>query len=289
MHPHLFALPWGGFANAYGTLILLGGAATLQFLRWDTRNRGIAPGRRTSFIVDFYLVLAVGAFVGGRLVHILTVPGVYASDPGKLLSMSDSGFVFFGSLLGIAAGWAWVARRYRVAVGTVWDMGLTWMGLAHAFGRLGCFMAGCCWGGPHTGGGGVRFGADAVVVRTGGAQLVGRGDALTTLPLHPTQLYEATGLVLIWLVLWAHRVSKGPEAPWRMASRYAFAYGCLRAGVEVFRGDTSRGYVFELTAAPLTRALSLPPGHLVALSISQAIALALVGIGLAGLLLTRKR
>lgn len=288
MHPHLFTLPWGTPINAYGTLIMLGGLTCLPLTAWDARNRGIAEGRRLSFIVDLWLVIAVGAFLGGRLLHVLTVPGTYAADPMKLVTLDSTGFVFFGSLLAVAVGWVWLARRYRTDVGTLWDMGLTWMPLGHALGRLGCLMAGCCWGGVHTGGGGVRFGPDSLAVLTGGAPIVGRGDSLTTLPLHPTQLYEAIGLLVLLAMTWGIRIRVGVERPWRMASRYALGYGLLRASVEVFRGDLSRGFLVEWSSPTLAGLLSLPPDHPLALSISQVTALVMVALGAWGLWKTRQ-
>lgn len=288
MHPHLFTLPWGTEVNAYGTLIMLGGLLSLPLTAWDARSRGIAPGRRLSFIVDLWLVIVVGAFLGGRVLHVLTVPGVYADDPSKLITIDGTGFVFFGSLLAIALGWIWVARRYETRVGTIWDVGLTWAPLAHASGRMGCLLAGCCWGGVHTGGGGMRFGADALVVRAAGAPVVGRGASITTLPLHPTQLYEAAGLLVLLAISWAVRRRVGVERPWRMASRYAVGYGLLRAAVEIFRGDLSRGFVTRVTAPTLARALSLPPEHPLLLSISQLTALVMVAVGAWGLWRTRQ-
>ena len=77
MHPVLFQLPWGP-ANAYGTLILVGGLVCMPLIAWDARQRGIATGRLASFIVDVYLVLVFGAVIGGRLLHVLTLPGPYA-------------------------------------------------------------------------------------------------------------------------------------------------------------------------------------------------------------------
>jgi phosphatidylglycerol:prolipoprotein diacylglycerol transferase len=283
MHPHLFDA-WGFSANAYGTLILLGGTLSLFGVRWDARGRGIAHGRLASFIVDFYLVLIVGAFVGGRILHVLTVPGVYAEDPGKLLAIDSTGFVFFGSLLAVVGGWVWLSRRYGVAFGELTDLGLTWMGLGHAFGRLGCFMAGCCWGGPTDGPTGVRFPEDSVVHLVEPALRVGTH----TVSLHPTQLYEAAGLLVLLAILLAFRVRRGIEARWRQASRYALGYGLLRLFVEMFRGDASRGFVLEGRWPALAEALALPPDQPLVLSISQALALAIAAAGVYGLRLTRQ-
>lgn len=288
MHPHLFTLPWGTEVNAYGTLIMLGGLGCIPLTAWDAAQRGIPKARLLSFLVDLWLVIAVGAFFGGRLLHVVTVPGVYADDPTKLVALDSTGFVFFGSLLAVAVGWIWVARRYGLRVGSVWDMGLTWMPLGHAAGRVGCLLAGCCWGGVHTGGGGLRFGPDSLVVLTGGAPVVGGGDTLTTLPLHPTQLYEAFGLLALLAMTWGIRVRRGVEPPWRMASRYAVGYGVLRAVIEVFRGDDSRGFLFEFTAPLISGALSLPPEHPLLLSISQVTALGMVALGAWGLRKTRQ-
>ena len=282
MHPQLFEI--GGFsANAYGTLILAGGFISLWGVRWDARNRGIAKGQLTSFVVDFYLVLIVGAFVGGRILHVLTVPGVYAADPGKLLSIDSTGFVFFGSLLAVLAGWVWLSRRYAIAFAELADLGLTWMGLGHAFGRLGCFMAGCCWGGATDGPTGVRFPDKAMVWLVEPSLREGAH----TVSLHPTQLYESIGLLVVFAVLIAFRLRRGIEPHWRQASRYALGYGVLRFVTELFRGDASRGFVFELRSPALADVLAVPPDQPLVLSISQALALAIAALGLYGLRASR--
>jgi phosphatidylglycerol---prolipoprotein diacylglyceryl transferase len=282
MHPHLFDI--GGFsANAYGTLILTGGFFSLLGVRWDAHRRGLAEGRRTSFIVDFYLVLIVGAFVGGRILHVLTVPGVYARDPTKLISIDTTGFVFFGSLLAVIAGWVWLSRRYEIAFAELTDLGLTWMGLGHAFGRLGCFMAGCCWGGATDGPTGVHFPEDSIVWQVEPALREGAH----TVALHPTQLYESIGLLVLFVVLLAFRVRRGIEPHWRQASRYAIGYGMLRFVVELFRGDATRGFVFELCWPALADVLAVPADQPLVLSISQALALAIAAVGVYGLRVSR--
>ncbi len=282
MHPVLFELPWGT-ANAYGTLILLGGLSSLPGTWWDARARGMGRDSTASFVVDLWLVIIFGAAIGGRILHILTMPGPYLEDPRRALALETTGFVFFGSLSAIALGFVWLARRHGTTFGAVCDLSATWMGLGHAFGRMGCWFAGCCWGAPTEAALGVSFPPESVVVLTGGAPLI-EGH---TVALHPTQLYEAGGLSAIFVVLLAIRLRRGPEPTWRQASRYAIAYGCLRTVVEVFRGDRSRGFLFELSWPGGAEALGLPADHPLGLSVSQAVALALVGLGLWGLRRTR--
>ena len=144
-------------------------------------------------------------------------------------------------------------------------------------------MAGCCWGAPTDAAVGVSLPEASVAYLRDPGLHAGAG----TVPLHPVAAYEATGLFVLLAVLLAIRVRNGVEAPWRQASRYALGYGAVRACTEVFRGDASRGFVFELTAPGLAPSLGLPADHPIALSISQLVALGLVIVGIYGLRTTR--
>lgn len=279
MHPVLFELPWGGHANAYGTLILVGAMLSIPGVWWDARRRGIGGTETASFVVDFYLALALGAYVGGRLLHVLTVPSEYLADPSRVFVSDGTGFVFFGSLAAIVASWAWLARRHRTEFSALCDLAATWMALGHGFGRLGCYFAGCCWGAPTDAGLGVSFGPESIVVLVEGAPMVGE----RTVPLMPVQALEATGLFLIAGVLIALRLRRGPEPRWRQSGRYAVGYGVLRFVMEMMRGDGSRGFVFEVRGGALGELLGMGSAHVVMLSWSQLVALGLVVAGVVAL------
>jgi phosphatidylglycerol:prolipoprotein diacylglycerol transferase len=266
-------------------MILIGGVITTPGVWWDVRNRGLAAGARASFLVDFYLLLIAGAFLGGRILHVLTVPATYIEDPSQLWSLGNTGFVFFGSLVAIAIGWMWLARRYSIPIAVVFDIGATWMGLGHAIGRLGCFLAGCCWGAPTDAMFGLGFPPTSVVYAHGGAPFAGHG----TVPLHPTQLYEAALLLAIFATLAGIRIFVGVDRPGVQAFRYALLYGVVRAVIEIFRGDASRGWLVQWTAPALAERLALPPDHPLGVSIAQGISLALALVGLGGLAYTRRR
>jgi phosphatidylglycerol:prolipoprotein diacylglycerol transferase len=285
MHPVLFEPPWGGTVNSYGTMILLGVLVTMAGVSWDARGRGIAEGRRASFVVDAYLVMIVGSFVGGRLFYVITRPVEFLADPGRIFTMESTGFVFFGSLAASVAGLLWVASRYGTAFSELCDLILTWVPLMHFFGRLGCFSAGCCYGAPWSGPWALSFPAESIAFLD---PAIPRIDGGTT-PLHPTQLYEAVGLLGLFLTLLAFRRLRGAEPRWRQASRYALGYGILRLCTELWRGDAHRKFIFETRWPDLADALSLPHGHVFALSTSQAVAMVLVGVGIWGLRRSRRR
>ena len=103
--------------------------------------------------------------------------------------------------------------------------------LAHLFGRLGCLSAGCCYGKPTDKPWGIRLYSDLV------------DEHLRGIPLHPTQLYEAGALGILFLgLLWIfhHRKFDG-----QVALTYFLAYPIIRSIVEIFRGDLIRGFVID--------------------------------------------
>jgi prolipoprotein diacylglyceryltransferase len=144
--------------------------------------------------------------------------------------------------------------------------------LAHVFGRLGCLMAGCCYGKPWQLG--VHFPPDSVAYSELLSRHVIYAGAECTPGLHPTQIYEAAGEVLIFVVLtWLWRRRKFPGA---VALVYAAAYGVLRFMLEIVRDDMVRGFVFQLRLPTIARLLGLPPEDPLFLSSAQAMSLGMV-------------
>jgi len=100
------------------------------------------------------------------------------------------------------------------------------------FGRFGCFSAGCCYGKPTDMPWGVKFNNSDLV-----------DSALRGIPLHPTQLYEAGSLfILLMGLLWVfrRRVFDG-----QVSLVYFMAYPLIRSLIEIYRGDTVRGFIVD--------------------------------------------
>jgi phosphatidylglycerol:prolipoprotein diacylglycerol transferase len=121
-------------------------------------------------------------------------------------------------------------------------------------------------------------------------ELLGKGvpvGAASTYGLHPTQIYEAAGELLIFLALvWLGRRRHTPGA---VALAYAFGYGLLRFTVELFRGDDARGYLFQARLPGLARALALPPAEPLILSSAQMTSLVLMAAAAVAYGLLRRR
>jgi phosphatidylglycerol---prolipoprotein diacylglyceryl transferase len=191
------------------------------------------------------------------------------------------------------------------AVLTFWALGDLFapsLAIGHAFGRLGCFTAGCCFGkacdvAAHWC---ARFGADSVAFeQLRAVSAIPDGDALTP-PLFPTQLYEAIGELLIFGVLMfvrqrlRHRDrasatgATSPRKPGTLILLYAVLYGLLRFGVEMYRGDFARLYLVNIPTPRLAHWLGLPGGESVLLSTGQAVSVAVVVAAIA-ILIGRRR
>ena len=128
----------------------------------------------------------------------------YRENPLRLFSLDflRSGGVFYGGLIAAIIAGYFLIRRYKLPWWKTGDAFVPGIALGNAIGRQGCFAAGCCWGKPTTLPWGVHFTEAGHAVT--GVPIVDVSGA--PLHLHPTQLYESFGALLIFFfLLWLHR------------------------------------------------------------------------------------
>jgi len=220
MHPVLFDV--GGFSvHAYGALgaiaFLLGAGLTL----WRGRRLGMNIER----VADVIFWMSVTGLIGARLLFVLQNPGAL-QHIGQLLDLRSGGLVFYGAFLtGLPTG-LFLLRRAGLPAAAFFDILGTAFPLSHAISRAGCFLAGCCYGLPHDGALAVTFPPTGV--------------APPGTPLHPVQLYEALALLTIAAV--TNALYRRPHARGQVFLLYLVLYAATRAVVEMFRGDTERGF-----------------------------------------------
>lgn len=164
-------------------------------------------------------VIAILAFAGARALHVASHWSQYRSDWLLLIMRWRPGMSFHGAMFGsIIATWL-VVRRTDVALSVVFDALAPGAALAHSIGRIGCFLNGCCYGVPTSLPWGVRFYNCAICP--------------DDLPRHPTQLYEALGLILLfsWLIRRRHHAHYNGE----QFAIWIGGYAILRFLVDFFR------------------------------------------------------
>jgi len=230
MHPVLF--DFGGFTiYTYGVLLAAAYLLGLQFALIRARARGL-DGQR---VMDLGIWIIISALVGAKLLLFVVDYRQFVGNPRSFLDLLRSGGVFYGGLIAAVAVALIYLRRYRLPLWTTTDVFAPGIALGHVVGRLGCLMAGCCFGRPTTVPWAITF-HDPNAFANAGTPL--------SVPLHPTQLYEAgaEALILVFLLAFERR---GRPFPGRTFWSYMLLYGISRFVIEFYRGDP-RGSVFDV-------------------------------------------
>lgn len=231
MHPELFSL--GPIqVHSYGFLMATGFAVGLLHWIWLGRSHGYTR----AICTDLMIWVIVSGILGARVAYVLENLTMFLADPVRILQVQQGGLVFYGGLGGAALAILYFRRRHRLALVPLVDFTLTAVPLAHAFGRVGCFLNGCCFGSVCTTGcGGVVFPRYSLAwhqqVQAGH---LGAG-ASGSLPVHPVQLYEAGFNLLVYAVLLV--VFRRQPRPGWVTATYLMLYALGRFVLEYFRGD----------------------------------------------------
>jgi phosphatidylglycerol:prolipoprotein diacylglycerol transferase len=169
------------------------------------------------------------------------------------LEVWRGGLAYYGGFLfAVAFAW-WYVRRHGLGWWRTADLAAPGIALGLVFGRLGCYLNGCCWGKTTASRLGVVFPRGGAAWR---AQLDARliTVAQAALPVHATQLYEAVAclgvFVILYFVVRPRRRAFGEVFAWLL-----ILYAIARSAVEVLRDD-DRGVVFGWLST--SQILSLP-------------------------------
>ena len=224
MHPVLFH--FGSFTiYTYGFFIALGAVlGALYMWRVGQKRYGMTLDQANTL---FLLLISAGV-VGGKLFMIFENPSYYLSHFSELFSAN--GFVFYGSLLTAIPVMLWYFKKNSLPVAGMLDVMAAVTCIVHGFGRIGCFNAGCCYGKPTE-----NFLAVTFTNPTCQAPL--------NASLHPTQLYEATSIVLILITLLI--IGNRKKFDGQIFLTYLILYAIVRSVIELFRGDLERGFVIN--------------------------------------------
>ncbi|MCK9419775.1 MAG: prolipoprotein diacylglyceryl transferase [Nitrospirae bacterium] len=234
MHPILFEIPGitiGSWTlgpipiRMYGLMIGIGFLLAVLLASRRARKEGINPDR----IMDMGVYLLIAAIVGSRALYVLTTLREFTANPLDAFAIWKGGLVFYGGLIAAVPVGIWYVRKHKLPVWKIADIVAPYIALGHAFGRLGCFFAGCCYGSLCSGPVCITFHDSHSLAPLG-------------VSLFPTQLMESGGEFLIFgilMVLWRHRKFDG-----QLFWLYPLFYSVLRFIMEFFRGDADRGLYF---------------------------------------------
>lgn len=178
----------------------------------------------------------LGAMFGARIYYIIQYEGLAALP--RAVYLWEGGLVFYGGLFGGILGGIVYLLFCRVPLLPMGDIAMPFVPLAHSIARVGCFLNGCCWGSPCDYPWAVHYPRGThIFQRHLNAHLIEPG-ALKSAPLHPTQLYSAASLLVIFFVMrFAYKRNTRTGA---VLMLYPLLYGIHRFIMEMFRGDSAR-------------------------------------------------
>ena len=249
MHPILFEV--GGFTiYSYGVLLAAAYLLGLQFARARARSRGLDAQR----VMDLGIWIIISALVGAKLLLFLVDYRQFTGSMRDFMGLARSGGVFYGGLIaavGVAFFYIW---RFRMPFWTTTDVFAPGIALGHAIGRMGCLLAGCCFGRPTSVPWGITFHSPMAAANVG---------TPLGIALHPTQIYEAAAELAILGALLATE-NRGHRFAGRTFWTYLLLYGVSRFVIEFYRGD-HRGLVFDVLSTSQFVSLVLVPLSIVML------------------------
>ncbi|MDH5676341.1 MAG: prolipoprotein diacylglyceryl transferase [Myxococcales bacterium] len=268
---------------AYFTLLMVGFASAVFIAaRWARR---LDYDHDT--IIDLGLIAVLAGVAGARILHVFAdgyfwdyvhlctdpsavvwhtvdsaaecadLQGAWAAAEAKCHAVErnclawaefwNGGLAYYGGLIGASAAGIWFLRREGFPIGKGCDVVGAVMPIGLFFGRLGCFFGGCCFGVVTDHPLGLSFPPYSAASEKHFREHLLESKAMASLPVHPTQLYEAAGCLAIAavLALWLH-----PRKRFDGQVLLAFLglYAILRFGLEFLRDD-DRGALLGLSTS----------------------------------------
>jgi phosphatidylglycerol---prolipoprotein diacylglyceryl transferase len=221
MYPVLFRI--GDFEiTSFGVLVAIGSLVGIWMFTRELRRNALPIDAGDAAVAG-----VIGGLLGAKLLWTIEFSG---DAPITNLLFSRGGLSWFGGLIGGVGTGLWMLRRRRVPIVPALAAATPALAIGHAIGRIGCFLVGDDYGRPSDLPWAVAF---------------PEGRPPTTVPVHPTQLYEAAALAVIaWALLrWRRR----GVADSIVLGRYFVLAGSVRFAIEFIR-------VNARIAGPLTLA-----------------------------------
>ena len=207
--------------HGYGVMIAVGILTAVWLAEKQTAKYGLDSTK-----VDGLAITAVVVgYIFSKLTYILTVIPEFIKDPLSVLG--SSGWVVYGGILGGLLGAYLYCKKQKMDFFAYFNVIMPCVPLAQAFGRIGCFFAGCCYGKPTNGAWGITFPQGSLCP--------------IHEPLIPTQLISSLGDFIIFMLLMkicSNEKTRNTTGAW-----YMILYSIGRFGIEFLRGDVERGNV----------------------------------------------
>jgi len=232
-----FSIRWFGVMMATGFLVAF---CNMNYL---AKRAGI----NQQIISDMLIWILVGGLVGARVAYVIANWSTeFSAHPISMFAVYKGGLIYYGGLIGgILSSFIYVKMKKQPAL-PIADVAATSLPIGQAFGRVGCFLNGCCYGKVTEAPIGVEYPINSSPwIEQVNNKLI-HSSSQCTLSMHPVQLYDAFFSIVIFLSLVF--VLRKQKFAGITASCYLLFYGLLRFVMEFFRGD-ERQKISNITTA----------------------------------------
>lgn len=197
---------------SYGAMLAAAVIVCAFLLQREAKARGLNPD--TIFDLVFWVV--VSGIIGSRIFFILLNLPYFTERPSEIIMLQHGGLAWQGGLIAATLTAIVFFKRKKLPIAPTADFVAPYVALGQAIGRIGCFLNGCCYGKEVAWG--IYF-------------------PLHQARLYPTQLYDAFGLLIIFLILKKYETIR--KTPGEVFCLYLFLASLQRFTVEFFRADHS--------------------------------------------------
>ncbi len=208
MHPILLKLgPLSIYS--YGVMVAVG----FSIVALLVYRRAPKFGVNGDMMIDYLVLALVSGVIGARMLYVLLNFGYYKAFPIEVLNLSKGGLVWYGGFAAAILALTWFTKRRGLDLWSIADLLAPYIALGQAFGRIGCYLNGCCYGIPAP--------DNFIFGRT-----------------HPTQIYSSILLFIIFAVLLKWQSARRFKGEIFMG--YCMLYSCKRFFIEFMRADNPR-------------------------------------------------
>lgn len=212
--------------HGYGLMIAVGFLCCVLMGMYRARRLDRSP----EAILDIALIGIVAGFLGAKLLYVIVEFPTFLEKPASVLR--SEGFVVYGGIIAGVVSAIFYCRRKKLVFLQYFDLAVPSISLAQGFGRIGCFLAGCCYGRPTESFCGVVFPEGSM--------------APAGVKLLPTQLFSSAGDFLLTAILLVY--TRYSRRDGNVGALYMLLYGVGRFCLEFLRFD-HRGTVGQLSTS----------------------------------------
>lgn len=228
--------------HGYGLMIFIGILAAYFTAEYRAGKKGMDKDNIFSLVVW----ALVSGYIGSKILFIVTILPEVVTNPAVLKDIA-SGWVVYGGIIGGVVGIMMMCRIKKLDFWQYIDITAPSMALAQGFGRIGCLLAGCCYGVP-------TDSVFAIVFHN--SEFAPNGVPLVPIQIISSALDFMNAIVLIYL-------DRRKTREGQVMAFYLIFYSIGRFVLEYFRGDALRGSIGDLSTSQFISVFTLMFGMLV--------------------------